>query len=85
MGYIKMKATEEKKKKMREYARTHREQFNEYQRKYVEKLKEEAKKIPTTNYKARIDKAIKFIKTHDLYHPTNEVILLNILKGSDKE
>lgn len=32
---------------------------------------------------ARIDKAIKFIKTHDLYHPTNEVILLNILKGSD--
>jgi len=33
----------------------------------------------------RIDKAIKFIKTHDLYHPTNEVILLTILKGSDKE
>jgi hypothetical protein len=31
----------------------------------------------------RIDKAIKFINTHDLYHPTNEVILLNILRGSD--
>lgn len=31
----------------------------------------------------RIDKAIKFINTHDLYHLTNEVILLSILKGSD--
>lgn len=33
----------------------------------------------------RIDKAIKFIRTHDLYHFTNEVILLSILKGEKNE
>jgi len=58
-----MKASEEKKKKMREYAKTHRKQFNEYQRKYINKLKEEGKKPITTldRYKLRIDKAIETI------------------------
>lgn len=32
----------------------------------------------------KIDKAIEFIWEHDLYHPTNEVKLLNILKGEDE-
>lgn len=77
-----MKASEEKRKKMREYSKTHRKQFNEYQRKYINKLKEEGKKIPTTNYKARIDKAIEYIENSDKYD-FSKCELLDILKGSD--
>ena len=32
-----------------------------------------------------IDEALRFIKLHDLYHPANEFILLNILQGNDKK
>ena len=49
-------------------------------KKATKKIEKQEQEIESLNN--RIDKAIKFIKTHDLYHPTNEVILLNILKGS---
>lgn len=51
-----------------------------YTEKYVLELRQEIDRLNHI-----IDETLRFIKLHDLYHPANEFILLNILQGNDKK
>lgn len=67
----------------------------EYRKRYLEERRKEDPTLLYPDYdeiykrffeqRDRIDKALKFIKLHDLYHPTNEFILINILQGNNKK
>lgn len=89
-----MKATEEHKKKMREYRKNHREKYNEYQKKYYQTHREYYINYSKNKYNGatyRIAKAIEYIENHfdsknfrwGEWNDKEIEVLLDILKGSD--
>jgi len=90
-----MKATEEHKKKMREYRKNHKEKYNEYQKKYYQTHREYYLNYSKNKYNGatyRIEKAIEYIentysevKNEDGSLPLtlHDQELLDILKGND--